>query len=190
MPDCAWTPEPSNALLPLAVRYFEGELPESEAAAFELRLAGEQSAREALCEAVRLTAGMDGASELLPDRAYREGVRARLCSSAPPVIPAVPGPVRRVRARLILAASGACFLIAGGLLALNLRPAEPPAQHHAGRRHRVHVVRGNGSSSGGEVQPLTAGQPPEVRSICPRQVLAPLGNRSLDHTTHVKAQSE
>jgi hypothetical protein len=60
-----------------AYLYVSGELTEAERAEFEQQLALEQPAREALAEAVRLSAALTG-GVASPDPAYRERVRARL----------------------------------------------------------------------------------------------------------------
>jgi len=57
-----------------AMLYAAGELDPDESAAFELRLAEDQAARDALCQAVELTQ-LDDAG---PDPAYRSQVRHRL----------------------------------------------------------------------------------------------------------------
>jgi hypothetical protein len=47
-------PEPQDELLLVAFRYAAGDMPAEEAQAFELRLADDQAARDALCQAVAL----------------------------------------------------------------------------------------------------------------------------------------
>src|SRR5262245_39340169 len=60
-----------------AYLYVSGELTEVERADFEQQLAWEQPARDALAEAVRMSATLTG-SLPRPDSAYRDRVRARL----------------------------------------------------------------------------------------------------------------
>jgi hypothetical protein len=74
--------EPSNgaplSLESLALRFAARDLPPPEAEAFEARLAGDQSARDALAEAVRLSAAALGQEPPRPDRSFRAVIRARL----------------------------------------------------------------------------------------------------------------
>jgi hypothetical protein len=65
----------------LAMLYAAGELDEVAAAAFERRLADDQTARDALCAAVRLRSALDDSAEPVPDPAYRKRVRQRLRAS-------------------------------------------------------------------------------------------------------------
>ena len=67
----------SDELALQAYLYASGELSEPERAAFEERLAVEQSAREALANAVQLSAALQGESPR-PDPSYRDRVRQRL----------------------------------------------------------------------------------------------------------------
>jgi hypothetical protein len=69
------------SIIALALLYTNGELDAPEAAGFEARLGAEQSAREALCEAVQLTMTLGGASAPRPDPSYRERVRDQLLST-------------------------------------------------------------------------------------------------------------
>jgi anti-sigma-K factor RskA len=62
----------------LAILYASGELEAEEAAAFERRLADDQSTRDALCTAVRLSRTMSGQPDPVPDVSYRERVKQRL----------------------------------------------------------------------------------------------------------------
>lgn len=66
------------ALQATALRYAAGELPPVDSAAFEARLAGDQDAREALAEAVRLSAAALGQDPPAPDRTFRAMIRERL----------------------------------------------------------------------------------------------------------------
>src|SRR5260221_14464201 len=63
------------------MRFAAGDLPPRETAAFEVRLAGEQSARDALAEAVRLSAAALGQDAPAPDRTFRAMIRERLLRS-------------------------------------------------------------------------------------------------------------
>ena len=67
----------SPALTLQALLYAGGELGEAEAAAFERRLGGDQSAREALQNAVRLSLAVTD-SGMTPDPGWRDRARRRL----------------------------------------------------------------------------------------------------------------
>lgn len=69
---------PDEELICLALLYASGELDEADAAAFERRLAEDQAARDALCQAVELNVSADGEGPPLPDPSYRQRVRQRL----------------------------------------------------------------------------------------------------------------
>lgn len=66
------------ALQGTALRYAARDLSPGAAAAFEARLAGDQDAREALAEAVRLSAAALGQAPPEPDRSFRALIRERL----------------------------------------------------------------------------------------------------------------
>ncbi|MBA4064156.1 MAG: hypothetical protein C0501_10670 [Isosphaera sp.] len=74
---------PDPALQTTALRYAAGDLPPAEAAAFEGRLAADQAAREALGEAVRLSAAALGQAPPSPHRSYRALIRERLTGCCP-----------------------------------------------------------------------------------------------------------
>jgi anti-sigma-K factor RskA len=74
---------PDPALQTTALRYAAGDLPPAEAAAFEARLATDQDARDALSEAVRLSAAALGQAPPAPDPTFRAAIRERL-SGWPP----------------------------------------------------------------------------------------------------------
>jgi hypothetical protein len=77
MPDDA--PESAaDELTSLALLYSTGELDEVETAAFERRLAEDQAARDALCQAVEMNLTLTGEAPSAPDPAYRQRVRQRL----------------------------------------------------------------------------------------------------------------
>lgn len=62
----------------LALRYAAGELTPAGAEAFEYRLAADQAARDALAEAVRLSAAASGLPAPAPDPLVRQAVREKL----------------------------------------------------------------------------------------------------------------
>jgi len=62
----------------LALRYAAGDLPPAETTAFEERLGDDQPAREALAEAIRLSASAVGQPVPVPSAGARVGVRDRL----------------------------------------------------------------------------------------------------------------
>ena len=62
----------------LALRYAAGDLPPDQMTAFEERLADDQSARDALSEAIRLSASAVGQPVPAPSPGVRAGVRDRL----------------------------------------------------------------------------------------------------------------
>jgi hypothetical protein len=61
-----------------AMLYAGGQLDEEDAKAFEHRLADDQAAREALCQAMQVLEPVDVPSALRPDPGYRQKVRAQL----------------------------------------------------------------------------------------------------------------
>jgi hypothetical protein len=69
-------PEPT--LQATALRYAAGDLSPDEVAAFEARLAEDQDARDALAEAVRLSAAAIGQKPPAPHPSFRTAIRARL----------------------------------------------------------------------------------------------------------------
>src|SRR5262249_58633732 len=71
-------PEDSLALQAQALRYAAGDLLPAEAEAFEARLATDQAARDAVAEAVRLSAAALGQDPPAPDRSFRALIRERL----------------------------------------------------------------------------------------------------------------
>ncbi len=79
MLDATTTRPPADAELSVtALRYAAGAMPPAEAEAFEARLADDQSARDALAEAVRLSAAASGAPAPTPDPLVRRAVAERL----------------------------------------------------------------------------------------------------------------
>jgi hypothetical protein len=68
----------SDSLSLAALKYAAGDLDPVEADAFELRLADDADAREALSEAMRLSSAAAGHAELKPDPLFREVVVERL----------------------------------------------------------------------------------------------------------------
>ncbi len=81
MPDGLHHPEPT--LQAIALRYAAGDLGPDEAAAFEARLATDQEARDALSEAVRLSAAALGQEPPTPSPSLRSAVRDRLLGRSP-----------------------------------------------------------------------------------------------------------
>lgn len=77
MPEAPTRTDPL-ALQATALRYAAGELPPPECEAFEARLAGDQDARDALAEAVRLSAAALGQEPPAPDHTFRALIRERL----------------------------------------------------------------------------------------------------------------
>jgi hypothetical protein len=69
---------PDPDLQATALRYAAGDLTPDEAAGFEARLAEEQGARDALAEAVRLSAQAIGQAPPAPHPSFRALLRARL----------------------------------------------------------------------------------------------------------------
>jgi hypothetical protein len=104
----------------LALRYAAGQLDARDVADFESRLADDQSARDALCAAVRLRLATAGQPALLPDPRYRGRVRRRLRAGAWPKSGAFTSRIPRSLFTLAGAAAAA-------LLLLTLRPVLQPA---------------------------------------------------------------
>ena len=77
MPEASPRPD-HHALEATALRYAARDLPPSEAEAFESQLADDQSARDALSEAVRLSAAALGQDFPVPDHSFRALIRERL----------------------------------------------------------------------------------------------------------------
>jgi len=69
-------PEPT--LQTTALRYAAGDLTPGETAVFEAQLANDQNARDALAEAVRLSAAAIGQKPPTPHPSFRATIRARL----------------------------------------------------------------------------------------------------------------
>lgn len=74
-------PEPT--LQTTALRYAAGDLNASESAAFETLLADDQDARDALSEAVRLSAAALGQAPPTPHHTFRAAIRERLVGWCP-----------------------------------------------------------------------------------------------------------
>ena len=157
------------ALQATALRYAAGDLPPAEATAFEDRLAADQAAREALAEAVRLSAAALGQSPPRPDRSVRDLVRDRLSARR------LPGWLaRRVYYGHPLAWSllGAA-VVTGGALALLPRGEQPGASDVAAPRP-AHVAPA----------PLSAVVPPPATQVAqaPADDPAPRAADLLAHT--------
>ena len=74
---------PDPTLQTVALRYAAGDLSPAETASFEARLADDQDARDALSEAVRLSAAALGQEPPTPDRSFRSAIRERLTGWCP-----------------------------------------------------------------------------------------------------------
>lgn len=113
---------PTDGLPLTALRYAAGELPPAEAAAFEVRLAHDQAAREALGEALRLSAAALDRPAPAPDPLVREVVRDMLR----PTLASWLFPRRPYRGHP-LAWAGLGGAVAAGLTALGVWLGDPPA---------------------------------------------------------------
>ena len=112
---------PTDELPLIALRYAAGELPPAEAAAFDARLAHDQEAREALGEAIRLSAAALDRPAPAPDPLVREAVREALR----PTLLAWLFPRRPYRGHP-LAWAGLGGAVAAGLTALGVWLGDPP----------------------------------------------------------------
>jgi len=74
---------PDPTLQAAALRYAAGDLTATEAATFEARLATDQDARDALAEAVRLSARALGQEPPAAHRSFLAAARERLCGWCP-----------------------------------------------------------------------------------------------------------
>jgi hypothetical protein len=107
---------PDPTLQATALRYAAGDLTPEEVTAFEARLAGDQDARDALSEAVRLSAQAIGQTPPTPHPSFRALTRARLALG-----------LSRGR-QMACAVLGAIAVAAGTLVAASLAdPREPDA---------------------------------------------------------------
>lgn len=107
-----------------AFLYAGGELDETEEHSFEQRLAEDQAARDALCQAVELHNDLAGLAALAPPRAYRQKVRARLAQR--------PGVWSRIVGRRVYRGHPAVWASVGAAAAILLmfgwQPAQPPRE--------------------------------------------------------------
>jgi hypothetical protein len=110
---------PDPALQTTALRYAAGDLPPAEASAFEGRLAADQDARDALGEAVRLSAAALGRSPPTPHRSYRALIRERLTGWCPGWL------ARRAYRGHPLAWAGLGGAAVAACAAVGLSPADP-----------------------------------------------------------------
>jgi hypothetical protein len=78
MRDATTRPPADAELAVTALRYAAAEMAPAEAEAFEARLANDQTARDALAEAVRLSAAASGAPVPTPDPLVKQAVAERL----------------------------------------------------------------------------------------------------------------
>jgi len=74
---------PKHALAATALRYAAGDLTPAECAVFEAQLATDQDARDALAEAIRLSARALHQPPPAPDRTFRAAIRERLVGWTP-----------------------------------------------------------------------------------------------------------
>lgn len=81
--DKAASETPCDPLALQALLYASGELEGAQGKAFEQRLGEDQSAREALCQAVQMTLALQGRVPARPNPAFRERVRQRLRARQP-----------------------------------------------------------------------------------------------------------
>jgi hypothetical protein len=106
-----------------------GGMEDRTAAAFAERLAGDQSAREALSQVVYLAGSLAGGAPVRPDPAYRTAVRERLCHAEQAT--STPGPKRGYPGHpLLWVALGAAAMV---VLYAGLASWSPP-------RHDVPVL--------------------------------------------------
>lgn len=121
-------PEPT--LQTAALRYAAGDLTADEAAAFEVRLGTDQEARDALAEAVRLSAAALGQHSPAPHSSFRAAIREQLTGWT------WPGFARRAYRGHPLAWAGigatvvaACTVIGLVLANREVAPARAPVPH-------------------------------------------------------------
>ncbi|HEY1189598.1 MAG TPA: hypothetical protein VGE74_18270, partial [Gemmata sp.] len=106
---------PEPALQAAALRYAAGDLPPTEATAFEEQLAQDQDARDALSEVVRLSAAALGQSAPKPNASFRTVLRARMSWE-------------RYRARpLVWSGIGAAVVAVCTLVGLSLADSSAPS---------------------------------------------------------------
>src|SRR6516225_2686968 len=107
-----------------ALRYAARDLPPAETAAFEVRLASDQTARDALAEAVRLSAAALGRPAPTP----MPGIRGLIADRVTPAASALAGLFRRRAYRghpMTWAGLGA--VAAAAAVTVGVRLADPPA---------------------------------------------------------------
>ncbi|MDB5306539.1 MAG: hypothetical protein JWO38_741 [Gemmataceae bacterium] len=151
------------ALEATALRYAARDLPPAEAEAFETRLADDQSARDALAEAVRLSAAALGREPPAPDRSFRALIRDRLR----PVRAWCPGWLARRAYRghpVAWAGLGAGVAAASTLVGLVLAGggAGAPQYGRADSRPAAEGATGPTSDAGPEAYPVAPPPPPAV----------------------------
>lgn len=121
------TPRPGLALT--ALRYAAGELPATETAVFDAQLAVDQDARDALEEAIRLSAAALGRPSPAPDPLTRHAVLDRLH----PTLISRAFPRRPYRGHPLTWA-GLGGVMAAGLTVLGVWLGDPPTTHVTARR--------------------------------------------------------
>jgi len=94
-----------------ALRYAAGDLPPDESESFELLLATDEAAQDALAEAVRLSAAAIGQAPPAPTPSFRDRVRDRVLASR--------------RTPLVWAAGGAAAVAVATVVGLQLSHPEP-----------------------------------------------------------------
>ncbi|MFO0852119.1 MAG: hypothetical protein U0871_26675 [Gemmataceae bacterium] len=127
------TPRPGLALT--ALRYAAGELPATEAAVFDAQLAVDQAARDALEEAIRLSAAALGRPAPAPDPLARSAVLDRLR----PTLISRAFPRRPYRGHPLTWA-GLGGVMAAGLTALGVWLGDPPAAPVSARRPPARMI--------------------------------------------------
>src|SRR4051812_40747615 len=114
---------PELTLQATALRYAAGDLSPTETAAFEAQLADDQDARDALSEAVRLSAAAIGQKPLRPHPSLRALLRARLTWGG-------------YRGPLVWSAMGGATVAICTLIGLSLaEDAKPPANAPGAATH-------------------------------------------------------
>jgi hypothetical protein len=135
----ATSPLPADAELAVsALRYAAGDMPPAEAEAFEARLGDDQSARDALAEAVRLSAAASGLPDPCPDPLARKAVAERLF----PTWVSRLFPRRPYRGHPVVWAvlGGGVAAVAAVVITLNSAPAPIAPLAYAGPPPKLHAV--------------------------------------------------
>ena len=118
---------PDPTLSSTALRYAAGDLPPADCAAFEERLESDQEARDAIAEAIRLSAAALHQAPPAPDSTFRAAIRERLAGWTP-------GWLRRRAYRghpITWAALGAIAVAACTVIGLALSDSGEPVERPA-----------------------------------------------------------